>query len=124
MLIQLYANTPEERLGINMRPYLKDEGRLCADYGDDEKRNWLEREYKFLMSNRPRLKEFYEIYNWEKIYKIDNKTRGHEPRRRPFELKQNPSDRTLDDRQAKYIPRALRPDLPRHKGRYAKEYFP
>lgn len=124
MLIQYYANTPEERLGVNMKPYLDQQYQKSAEYEDDDKRKWLEREYKYLMSNRPRFKEFYEIYHWEKIYKIDHKTRPMDPRRRPFELMKNPSRRTLDDRQALYIPRALRPDLPRHKGRYAKEYFP
>ncbi|GJQ74485.1 mRpS30 [Trypoxylus dichotomus] len=124
MIIKYYANIPEERLGVNMRPYLDDQEKVTANYEDDDKRKWLEKEYKFLMSNRPRLKEFYELYHWEKIYKVDHQTRPHEARRRPFELKQKPSDRKLNERQPAYIPRALRPNLPRHKGRYAKEYFP
>ncbi|KAI4458469.1 mitochondrial 28s ribosomal protein s30/p52 pro-apototic protein [Holotrichia oblita] len=124
MLIRYYANTPEERLGVNMKPYLNNEEKVCADYKDDDKRNWLEKEYKFLMANRPRYKEFYEVHHWEKIYKIDHQTRPNEARRRPFELNQKPSNRRLDHRQPAYIPRALRPDLPRNKGRYAKEYFP
>lgn len=124
MLIRYYANDPEERLGINMKPYLNDKEKVTADYEDDDKRNWLEREYKFLMSNRDRFKLPYELYHWEKIYKVDHKTRAQEARRRPFELLKKPTDRKLNDRQAFYIPRALRPDLPKHKGRYAKEYFP
>lgn len=123
-LIKIYANAPGERLGVNLRPYLSNDEKISADYADDDKSNWLEREYKYLMSNRPRQKLPYEIYSWEKIYKIDHKTRPMEKRLRPFELFKNPYNRTLDDRQAFYIPRAERPDLPRNKGRYHKEYFP
>lgn len=123
-LVKFYANAPEERLGINMRPYLNDTEKLIRDYADDDKRQWLEREYKYLVSNVPRLKEVDEIYNWEKIYKIDHKTRFMERRSRFFEIFYNPFKRRLDERQPFYIPRALRPNMPRWKGRYAKEYFP
>lgn len=124
ILLKFYLNVPEERLGVNMRPYVSKEEKVCADYEDTDKRIWLEREYKFLVANRPRYKLPYEIYDWEKIYKIDNKTRPMDKRLRPFELFQNPFKRRLDERQPEYVPRALRPDLPRHKGRYKKEYFP
>ncbi|XP_023030475.1 mitochondrial ribosomal protein S30 [Leptinotarsa decemlineata] len=123
-LLKFYCNAPESRLGINLTPYLDNKEKCIADYAEDEKREWLEREYKYLVSNRPRFKPVYEIYSWEKIYKIDNKTRFMDKKLRPFELLQNPYKRRLDDRLANYIPRKLRPDLPRWKGRYAKEYFP
>ncbi|XP_022920692.1 uncharacterized protein [Onthophagus taurus] len=123
-LLKLYLNEPEERLGVKMTPYLSQEEKVCADYKDVDKRIWLEREFKFLTSNRPRYKLDYEVYAWEKIYKIDHETRPMEARRRPFELFQKPSDRRLNDRQAFYIPKVLRPNLPKQKGRYAKEYFP
>lgn len=124
MLLKFYANLPVERENLNLRPFLNSEEKVIADYSDDDKRNWLEREYKFLVSNRPRHKPVYEIYHWEKIYKIDNKTRFMEKRTRPFELFQNPYNRKLNERQPFYVPKALRPDLPKHKGRWAKEYFP
>ncbi|CAG9818018.1 unnamed protein product [Phaedon cochleariae] len=124
LLLKFYCNVPESRLGINLTPYLNHEEKVIADYADDDKRQWLEREYKFLVSNRPRFKLDYEVYSWEKIYKIDNKTRHMDKKLRPFELLQDPFKRTLDDRQPIYIPRKFRPHLPRHKGKYAKEYFP
>ncbi|KAG5882797.1 hypothetical protein JTB14_035627 [Gonioctena quinquepunctata] len=123
-LLKFYSNVPDTKLGVNLTPYLGNKEKFIADYEDEEKRVWLEREYKFLVANRLRYKLDYEIYSWEKIYKIDNKTRFMDKRLRPFELFQNPHKRTLDDRLANYIPRKLRPDLPRWKGRYAKEYFP
>ncbi|KAL3280310.1 hypothetical protein HHI36_017798 [Cryptolaemus montrouzieri] len=123
-LIKYYANAPSERLGVNLTPYLNHKEKLAADYEDQEKREWLEREYKFITSNRPRKHEVYEIYAWEKIYKIDHDTRFMDRKMRPFELRQNPYKRTLDDRKPRYIPRVLRPDLPRYKGRNAKEFFP
>lgn len=124
VLLKFYANQPAQRLGVNLTPYLKHKEKVVADYEDADKREWLEREYKFLVSNRPRLVDIDEVYHWEKIYKIDNKTRFMEKRLRFFELFQKPQDRRLDDRLGKYIPRALRPELPRHKGRRAKEYWP
>lgn len=123
-LLKIYVNVPEERLGVNLRPYLGENEKVIADYEDAEKRSWLEREYKHLMSNRPRMKLPYEIYAWEKIYKIDHKTRPMDKRLRPFELFQDPFKRKLNERKPFYIPRAERPDLPRHKGRNAKEYWP
>ncbi|XP_050303863.1 28S ribosomal protein S30, mitochondrial [Anthonomus grandis grandis] len=123
-LVKLYKNEPKERLGINLRPYLSQTEKLIADYEDDEKRKWLEKEYKYIVSNRPRFKEFDEIYSWEKIYKIDHKTRGMDKRRRFFELFQKPWRRTLDDRLPEYVPRCLRPELPKRLGRRVKEFWP
>lgn len=124
ILMKFYANVPQERLGLNMRPYLNQEEKVAADYKDDDKREWLEREYKYLVANRPRYKLEYEVYNWEKIYKIDHQTRIMEPRRRPFELFMKPSDRKLNERKPFYVPKKLRPDRPKRLGRDAKEYFP
>lgn len=123
-LLKFYCNVPEDRLGINMKPYLSQQEKVCADYEEDEKREWLEREYKFLVSNRPRSRIPEEIYAWEKIYKIDHNTRFMDKKRRKWEFKIKVSDRRLDERLPKYIPRAHRPHLPRWKGRYANEYFP
>ncbi|XP_018574152.1 39S ribosomal protein S30, mitochondrial [Anoplophora glabripennis] len=124
LLLKFYVNAPESRLGINLTPYLSSEEKVSADYEDDEKREWLEREYKNLSSHRPPHKELDEIYSWEKIYKIDNKTRFMDKKLRPFELFIHPHKRRLDERNPRYIPRKFRPDLPRWKGRYAKDFFP
>ncbi|XP_076258668.1 mitochondrial ribosomal protein S30 [Rhynchophorus ferrugineus] len=124
ILIKLYSNAPAERLGVNLRPYLSQEEKIIADYEDDEKRSWLEREYKFLVSNRPRHRDIPEVFSWEKIYKIDHDTRFMDKRRRFFEFLEKPNRRALNDRLPKYIPRALRPDLPKNKGRRANEYWP
>nr|CAD7450838.1 unnamed protein product [Timema bartmani] len=52
----------------------------------------------------------YEIYNWEKIYKIDHKTRPLDKRLRPFELPDaNPFKRRYNDHTPEYMPKALRP---------------
>ncbi|KAF5295977.1 hypothetical protein FQA39_LY12749 [Lamprigera yunnana] len=124
MLLNFYCNVPKERAGVDFLPFLSNEEKVIADYEDDDKRQWLEREYKFITSNRPRHLLPYEIYHWEKIYKIDHNKRPLDARRRPFELNQNPWNRTYDARIARYIPRKHRPNVKRHVGRYAKEYFP
>lgn len=123
-LVKFYANTPCQRLGINLTPYLSQKEKVAADYEDVDKRKWLEKEYKFITSNRPRHQLLDEIYAWERIYKVIHKTRPMDKRVRPFELRQKPTDRRYDERKPEYIPRKLRPDLPKRLGRNAKEYFP
>lgn len=55
-LIKFYANAPEERTGVDMKPYLGKTVKWIADIEHDERRNWLEQQYKHLASNRPRHK--------------------------------------------------------------------
>ncbi|XP_066983113.1 large ribosomal subunit protein mL65 [Macrobrachium rosenbergii] len=67
----------------------------------------------YVLSGRPRQIRKPEIYLWEKIYKIDFKTRPYEPPRRFFEphyAQKHPGQRRLDDYSAVYIPKALRKD--------------
>lgn len=53
-LIKFYINVPHEKIGINMKPYLGMEEQKVADIKDDDKRIWLEKRYKHMMSSRPR----------------------------------------------------------------------
>lgn len=53
-LIKFYMNMPEERVGIDLKPYLGKSVKVIADIEHDERRNWLEKQYKHLVSNRPR----------------------------------------------------------------------
>lgn len=110
----------------DLQPYLHENEKIVADIGDDERREWLEKQYKHLMANKPvhRKDRVYEVYHWEKIYKIDNKTRPMEPRRRPFELDINPTARTLDQTSPIYIPKNLRPGGPKSKVKFYKTYWP
>ena len=54
---------------MELRPYLSPE-RYIANVTDLKKRETVEKNFKYLISNRPRhlLKE--ETYLWEKIYKV------------------------------------------------------
>lgn len=126
-LIKFYINTPQDR-GIDYTPYLGGSEKIVADIGDNEKRDWLEKNFKHLMSNRLRHKLPYEIYDWERIYKIDHKTRQMEARRRPFELKDNNpfTYRRLDQHLPKYVPKKLRPEGTKRKNqnKWEKTYYP
>ncbi|XP_052752185.1 28S ribosomal protein S30, mitochondrial [Galleria mellonella] len=122
LLVQLYLNTPEER-EYDLKPYLGREEQVIADIEDDNKRCWLEKRYKHLVSNRPKHLLLPEIYLWEKIYKIEHKTRFFEPNRRPFELGINPFKRRLNEHLPPYIPKALRP-YPKHKKKFETTYYP
>lgn len=52
-LIKFYVNVPEAKEGVEMKPYVNGENRI-ANIEDPERRKWLEKHYKHLMSNRPR----------------------------------------------------------------------
>ncbi|XP_072386454.1 uncharacterized protein mRpS30 [Diabrotica undecimpunctata] len=123
-ILKFYINQSESRLGVNLTPYLSSKERVVADYEDDEKREWLEGVYKYITSNRPRHRLGYEIYSWEKIYKIDNKTRFMDKKLRPFELLQNPYNRKLNERTKRYVPRKFREHLKKWEGKFANEYWP
>lgn len=122
-LIRFYGNVPQER-DIEMRPYLGEEEQTVADIEDVKRREFLERQYKHIMANKPRHRLLPEVYHWEKIYKIDNETMPIEPRRRFFELEKNPWARRLDEHAPKYIPKALRPNGPKSKPKFEETYWP
>ncbi|XP_055379889.1 39S ribosomal protein S30, mitochondrial [Condylostylus longicornis] len=115
-LIKLYANQPTIKQSKKIQ--------RISDIKEEERREFLEKIYKHLMSNRPRNRLVPEIYMWEKIYKIDHKTRPLESKRRFFELGVNPFKRQLDHHKPVYIPRDLRPDGYKSRKRWAKTYYP
>lgn len=53
-LIKFYGNKPQKRNDVNMKPYLGESEQRVADINDPEKRAWLEKHYKHMVSNRPR----------------------------------------------------------------------
>ncbi|XP_014480417.1 PREDICTED: 28S ribosomal protein S30, mitochondrial [Dinoponera quadriceps] len=124
-LIKFYANVPEERVGVDLKPYLGKSVKVIADIEHDERRNWLEEHYKYIASNRPRHKRISEIYNWQRIYVINHKTRQLDKKREPFERGINIYRRRLDDHQPRYIPKCLRENPKLKKvGKWAKTYYP
>ncbi|XP_015601452.1 28S ribosomal protein S30, mitochondrial [Cephus cinctus] len=123
-IVSFYANAPQERVGINMKPYLGETENVVADIEDPERRAWLEKHYKHLVSNRPRHRLRPEIYAWQKIYMIDNKRRPMEKRREPWQFNINMGRRRLDDHTPEYIPKALRPGGPKSRKKWANTYYP
>ncbi|XP_030565992.1 28S ribosomal protein S30, mitochondrial [Drosophila novamexicana] len=126
-LLSLYINAPSiQRTPVELMPYVRGPTlRRAADYENPEQREFLERTFKHLASKRPRHLELPEIYMWEKLYKIDNRTRAMEARRRFFERDINPWKRTLDQHDKEYVPRALRPGGRKNRDeRFKKTYYP
>ncbi|KAJ8669585.1 hypothetical protein QAD02_000844 [Eretmocerus hayati] len=121
-LIKFYANVPETRNNIEMKPYLRKE-RIIANIEDTERRVWLEDKYKHLMSNRPRHRLPPEIYDWQRIYLIKFKTRPLDKKREPWERGTNMWMRRLDDHAPEYIPKCLRP-YPKSRKKFANTYYP
>ncbi|KAK0181570.1 hypothetical protein PV327_003843 [Microctonus hyperodae] len=120
-LIKFYVNTPQERVGVELRPYLDSEAPRVADIIDDEKRNWLEDRYKYIMSLRPRSRLMPELYSWEIIYKFRFKTRPLDKKRTAWDFGHNPFLRRMDDHAPKYIPKALRKTK---REKWEKTYYP
>ncbi|XP_013108083.2 large ribosomal subunit protein mL65 [Stomoxys calcitrans] len=124
-LIQCYVKNPNVQVPVEAQtPYLDKNIKRIADYTNEEKRTFLEEVYKYMSSNRPRHLSLPETYMWEKIYKIDNKTRPLEARRRFFEVFVNPWKRTMDQFDKEYIPKAVRPEGPKSKKKFKPTYFP
>ncbi|XP_033150249.1 28S ribosomal protein S30, mitochondrial [Drosophila busckii] len=126
-LFSFYANVPcVKRSSEELQPYVGGPTlRRAADYDNAEQREFLEHTFKHLASKRPRHLELPEVYMWEKLYKIDNKTRSMEARRRFFELDTNVWRRTLDQHDPEYVPRAVRVGGRKNReGRYKKYYYP
>ncbi|EZA56664.1 hypothetical protein DMN91_000886 [Ooceraea biroi] len=124
-LVKFYVNAPEERQDVNLKPYLGESVKVIADIEHDERRNWLEKQYKHLMCNRSRHRRIPEIYQWQKIYMIQHKTRPMEKRREPWQFGINVMHRRLDDHTPRYVPKCLR-ENPKKKriGRWEKTYYP
>uniref|UniRef100_A0A182YNB4 Uncharacterized protein n=1 Tax=Anopheles stephensi TaxID=30069 RepID=A0A182YNB4_ANOST len=123
-LIMFYINAPKERTEVNLKPHLCPKETRVADIEDENRRMFMEQAYKHLVSNRPRHRLVPEVYQWEKIYKIDHKTRPMDAKRRPFEFGENMYKRRLDEHALKYIPRAVRPGGPKSRPKFESTYYP
>ncbi|XP_012257360.2 28S ribosomal protein S30, mitochondrial [Athalia rosae] len=123
-LIKFYANVPQKREGVNMKPYLGTSEQKIADITDPERRAWLEKYFKHMYSNRPRHFLREEIDHWEKIYKIDFKTRFMDKKLTKWEHGYRHSARKYDDHLPTYIPKCLRPGGPKSRNKWAKTYYP
>lgn len=123
-LIKFYLATPKER-SYDMKPYVDKECETVADIDHLDRREFLERNFKHIFSRRPRHRKdmIPEVYLWEWIYKIKFNTRPMDARRRFFELNQDPWDRKLSDTKI-YVPKDIRPDGPKSKNKFAKQYWP
>lgn len=125
LLLKFYSNVPEERTAVNMKPYVGKSEKVIADIEDDARRVWVDKHYKHLVSNRPRHWPHEEIYNWQKIYLIDHKTRPMDKKRHDWERGINPMKRRLDEHLPVYVPRCLRANPKKRKhDRWAKTYYP
>ncbi|KAK9506160.1 hypothetical protein O3M35_008145 [Rhynocoris fuscipes] len=127
-LLLFYLNEPKKRDGLEMKPYLHKEEKYLSNIADEARRVWLHNQFRHMYSNRPRHKLPYEIYDWERIYKIKFASRYFDARFRPFELDSNPlEDRKYKDHMPPYVPRQFRPKKKHWTGwrsRFAKTYYP
>lgn len=127
VLLSLYLNEPQSR-EVELKPYVDSRVKLTADIEDDNRRQWLHDQFRHMYSNRPRHMLPYEIFDWEKIYKVDFQTRGLDAKARPFERDQNPTEeRKYWDYLPAYVPKKFRPKK-KHwmgwRGKRAKTFFP
>lgn len=59
-IIKMYLVEPKERKGTEMKPYLSSKP-YVADIDYEERRIWLESQFKYITSNRGRQKEKPEV---------------------------------------------------------------
>lgn len=124
-LVQFYLSTPKER-NYDLKPNLNAEESTVADIDHLERRQFLEERFKHILSRRPRHRHDLvpEVYLWEWIYKIKFNTRPVDPRRRFFELNEDPWKRGLDEHTPEYIPKWERPGGIRSPNKWKKTYYP
>jgi len=129
-LVSFYVNRPSERETSTLKPHVDQHQKYLSEIPDDEdeRREWLHKQFRHMYSNRPRHRLEYEIYDWERIYKIKFETRPMEARSRPFERGVNPlEDRKYYEHMHAYIPRKFRPRNKHWTGwraKFAKTYYP
>lgn len=89
-------------------------------------RVWLHNRHRVLTSHRPRHRALPEVFDWERIYKIQFETRQLEARKRFFELGKDPlNERRLDDHYGSYIQRKDRDKGRRIRSiRFSDKYYP
>lgn len=122
-LLSMYINEPQERAGVDLCPYLNKEEKLISQIQDDKRRNWLHELYRHITSHRPLHRLPPEIYDWERIYKIENQRRVLDARKKFFEKFLDPiNDRKLYEYKL-YVPKKFR-DESKRKEKFAKSYFP
>lgn len=125
-LVRFYLNVPREREGIIMKPYLGEFTKVIADIPGNHRREWMERQYKHLVSNRPRHRPPPEISHWEWIFKIRCKRNLlMAQKRQPWEYGINVLKRRLDDHAPRYIPKCLRVNPKKKKiNRFEATHYP
>ena len=124
-LIKFYVNMPEERLNVDMKPYLGKTVKYLADIENRDRRVFLERGFKHISSNRPKHYLMPEMYAWQKIYMVDHKTRPMDKKRDPWQFGYKPTKRRLDDHLPLYVPKCLRANPKKKRvDRWAKTYYP
>jgi len=134
-LLKMYLLEPQARL-YNISPYLS-QAKTVSNYHDPYQRQYLLQNIRHMYSNRPRHLQKPETYLWEKMALVDHPgvyalRMGHR-RRRWFQMYKvshlgkehwHPEFETYDEKNNRYIPKALRPEeFMRKKGlgrRYSK----
>jgi small subunit ribosomal protein S30 len=123
-LLKFYLNEPKERAGVDMTPYLNKSAPTLSKIENQEQRIFQEKLFKNIFANRDKHQPDPEYWDWEWIYKINNKMRPQEARRRPFELWQDPWQKTFYERLPRYVPKALRENVKDERQKYEKPYYP
>lgn len=123
-LLRMYLNRPSERPDVDMSPYLTHSTQYVAHIEHDERRQWLERRFKHLVSNRPRHRRIPEIPQWQRIFDIPGRN-IHIRKREPWQHGINPMARKLDEHVSAYVPKHLRKNPKIKKvGRFENMYYP
>lgn len=111
-LVAMYMKKGIDR--ENATPYLAPYKYLAYHPAPEEYRQDFQKYLQqHIFSGRPRHLKKPEMYLWEKIYKVDFKTRPYEPPRKFYEkhfAQRHPDKRRLDDYSPIYVPKPVRAD--------------
>ncbi len=92
---------------------------------DVRRRVWVHDKYRKICARVKRTFRDPEIYDWERIFKIEHRRRVTDAPKRFFEQHLDPiNDMTFTQKKAPYVPKKLRPPNTPKRERLEKRYFP
>lgn len=126
-LLLLYTNVPEARATIDLCPYLNKDEKYAAHIKDKKKRIFLHDQHRYLACHRSTdfRRHEEEIYDWERIFKIEHQIRLTDARKRHFEKFQDfVNDRKLNEHYPRYVPKKLREPGRAKSDKYEDTFYP
>ena len=126
-LLSLYTNVPKAAEMVDLCPYLNKEEKYAAQIEEKKKRVFLHNKLRYLSAHRSwdNRRKDHEIYDWERIFKIEHQIRVTDARKRHFEKFEDwINDRKLNEHYPPYVPKKMREPGRAKMDKWEDIYYP